>query len=226
MTNTLFLNELLNITETQKDGFKVLDIIKYNNLIEKIKLEIAAEENKTLTSKQRINFVNTFLKNRIFERKPIFKCFDDTQIKEKAIFTDTYFLVALSQNDLAGLPLKNFKDYKKENPHISEYPTVTRIIDNNFEKLPFKLTLKVNDILNDIKAAGKPKNHDYDKGIIYNYDDNKKIGFGACEMKAFLTFMNFKPTDTITLYFKNNLTPAHTQNNNNSYGLILPIRLN
>ena len=24
MTNTLFLNELLNITETQKDGFKVL----------------------------------------------------------------------------------------------------------------------------------------------------------------------------------------------------------
>lgn len=225
MTNTQFLNELLNITETQKDGFKVLDIIKYNNLIDKIKLEIAAEENKTLTSKQRINFVNTFLKGRIFEKKPIFKCFDDTQIKDKAIFTDSYFLVALSKNDLAGLPLINFKDFKKDNPHITEYPKIDKIIINDFEKLPYNITLKVNDILNDIKAAGKPKSNIYDTSIIYTYDNDKKIGFESNEMKAFLNFMNFKPNDTITLYFKNNYSPAHTQNNNNSYGLILPIRL-
>lgn len=222
MTNEKFLNELLSITEKEKDGFLKLDSIKYYDLIEKIKIDIAAEQNKETTTKQRINFITNFIK-KMSDSKPIFKTYSE-QIPGFKAFTDTYMMVLLKDPDFSGLNIQNSNDFIKENPNL-KYPDITRIIDFKYKSYQNCITLKVNDILNDIKAAGKAKNHWMDKGIIYKYGENKKIGFGACEMKAFLNFMNFKSSDEITLYFKGSCYPAFTQNKNGSIGLILPIRI-
>lgn len=223
MTNEKFLNELLSITEKEKNGSLKLDSIKYIDLIEKVKIEIAAEQNKDTTTKQRINFITNFIK-KMSNSKPIFKTYSE-QIPGFKAFTDTYMMVLLKDLDFNGLNIQNSNDFIKENPNL-KYPDITRIIDFKYKSYQNYITLKVNDILNDIKAAGKPKNkYDFDKGIIYKYGENQKIGFGACEMKAFLNFMNFKSSDEITLYFKGSHYPAFTQNKNGSIGLILPIRI-
>ena len=223
MNNELLLNELINIVTIEKNGFKCLDPIKYDALIEKVKIEIAAEENKDATTKGRINFINRYI-DKMPDSRPILKYYDDTQFTGFKAFTDSYMMVLLNEKDAAGLQWKNVAEYIEKNPD-AKYPELKRIVNFDFETLPNKIILKVNDILNDIKAAGKPKNKYFDAGIIYKYNNNDKIGFSSQLMKAFLTFMNCSSKDEITLYFKNNVTPAFMKNKNGSIGLILPIRL-
>lgn len=210
-----------------------LDLNKYYNLLDKIKIEIASEENKNTTTKQRITFINNFIKNnKTLQKRTILKYYDDTQFAGYKAFTDSFMLVLLKEADSEGLQWLPFTEYQKNNPGYN-YPTLNRIINFNFKAdYSNTLTLKVNDILNDIKAAGKPKikNGDFDTVIKYYYIDSmdgvkKETGFGALNMKSYLIFMNYKPSDTITFYFKNAITPAFSENKNGSIGLILPIRL-
>ena len=229
MNNALLLNELKMMVNKN-----TLDLNKYYNLIDKIKIEIATEANKETTTKQRITFINNFIKNNKFlQKRPILKYYDDTQFAGYKAFTDSFFMVLLKEADSNGLQWLPFTEYIKENPNYN-YPTLNRIVNFNFKNDYLNtLELKVNDILNDIKAAGKPniKNGDFDTAIKYYFIDSsdgvkKPLGFGALNMKAFITFMNYKPSDTITFYFKNQISPAFSENKNGSIGLILPIRLN
>lgn len=228
MNNTLLLNELKMMVNKN-----TLDLNKYYNLLDKIKIEIASEKNKNTTTKQRITFIDNFIKNnKTLQKKPILKYYDDTQFAGYKAFTDSFMLVLLKQVDSDGLQWLPFTEYKKEN-NYANYPALDRIVNFNFKAdYSNTLELKINDVLNDIKAAGKPKikSGEFDTVIKYYYIDSsdgvkKQIGFGALNMKAFITFMNYKPSDTITFYFKNAITPAFSENRNGSIGLILPIRL-
>lgn len=217
MTNTTILNELNLLKETN------FNLLVFEKLLDKIKLEINAEENKTTTSKQRIKTIDTQMIKKQTKKTLTYYTNKITGFKT---FTNSYFLVALKDIDFNGLTLQ----CAEENNVI--YPNLDKIIDLNYKNYRYNITLKVNDILNDIKTTGfkgfKEGVISY-HNVIYNYvDENgtkQKIGFSCGNLKLFLMALNLTPSDTITLYFKNNYSPAYVENKNKSFGLLLPIRL-
>ncbi len=223
MTNALFLNKL----ETLKDSN--FSLLVYESILNELKIDIAAETNKETTTKQRINIIDKNIKNgKVSQKKPILSYYSE-QLKGYKTFADSYIMCALKDADFNGLTLENENTQTKYT-----YPSIDKIIDFNFKSYDNAIVLKVNDILNDIKKTGCKGYADNKnistQNVIYNYIDNagnkKRIGFAAHLLKLFLVCMNCSPSDTITLYFKNNNRPAFMENKNGSIGLILPIYLN
>lgn len=210
-------NEIKNYMEAMQQ------IQKMKNELE---IDLSLENNKT-SSKQRINAINSYIMKKC-AKKPVLTCYT-TQIENYFTFTDSFFMVSLTQNDFNGLQLKNATD-----AGLGTYPDITRIINNydisNYEKY---VTLKYNDLLNMFKTHKKIDTLILNDSIyesINRWTDEKtrfQIGFNCEILKMCLLCLNFKPSDEITIYYnKDKLTSVYYIFNNNtgSKGLILPVK--
>lgn len=202
-------------------AIKTLDTFK-----SEIEIEIALESNKT-SSKQRIKTIENYI-NKNCAKKPILTCYTK-QYQNYYSFTDSFFLVSLTENDFNGLQLKNADD-----AGLGAYPDLTRIINNyDISNYDIFTTIKYNDLLNIFKT------HKKNDALILNdavfeyrnhwSDENErfKIGFNCEILKMILLCLNFKPDDNITIYQNKNkpTTPYYIFNNRTgSKGLMLPVK--
>lgn len=229
MENTTLLKELLKIKVLDSNGvYAGVNAAGFESLLNRVQVLAAADENKNITSKSRINFINkAFNKNKELDKKPILKCYSE-QLESYKTFTNGFSLYALKDIDFK--PLENIINKADE----KQYPSIEKIVDFNFTSLCYKLELKVDDLLTMIKLKGITTyqyNYKTDAALkfeYYNIVDQKidYVGLSATELLLYINVMNYKKDDTINFYFGNKYKPLHSKNNNGSYGIILPIRLN
>jgi hypothetical protein len=228
MENSTLLKELLKIKLIDSNGiFAGVNAAGFESLLNRVQVLAAADENKNITSKTRLSFINkAFNKNKELDKKPILKCYSEQLATYKTI-TNGFSLYALKDDDFK--PLENIIFHADE----EKYPHIEKIADFNFKDLCYKLELKVDDLLTMIKLKGitsyKYNYIAYDalKFEYFNIVDKKidYVGLSATELLLFINMLNFKKDDTIIFYFGNKCKPLHAKNKNGSYGLILPIRL-
>lgn len=155
MNNTILLNKLNNIFNESNDGKKQ---ILLGSLISDIKAEIMLSD--ATCSKKRNNFILSYHKKLVKQHKKLVLAFSsDDAIENKQVFTDSYFLVALNEQDKTVIPdYKNAGIYNKDiklnkdgfNFDGMHYPNIKPII-NGFSK-DIKITLDTQFILKTIKA--------------------------------------------------------------------------
>ena len=215
MKNEKMLEELKKVVLlSEKEKIKT----SLNVLIEKLQQEILVEENKNLSSKQRLNKCLNYHKKLLKSPRPILAYSCNDQIEDRQVFTNAYYLVALKTVDQLPIP-----DYKESNLKIN-FPDITRIFSaSNYNEKTF--TCNVGKLLNAFKS--------------YNNIHllNEKTSFSACLSKEnfelFILHLNYKNSDNITLYATtyesphycdSTLRPVYTKNENGSDGVILPIK--
>ena len=123
MENTTLLKELLKIRLVDSNGvYAGVNAAGFENLLNKVQVLTAADENKNITSKARINFINkAFNKNKDLERKPILKCYSE-QLEGYKTFTTSFSLYCLKDADFK--PLENIINKADE----SHYPDIKSIV--------------------------------------------------------------------------------------------------
>lgn len=232
MTNKKIFDYIENILEglqpTKNGSIKDYagSIQKLNTFKSEIEIEIALESNKT-SSKQRIKTIDNYIKNKC-AKKPILTCYTK-QYQNYYSFTDSFFLVSLTENDFNGLQLKDAND-----AGLGVYPDISRIINNyDISNYDIFITIKYNDLLNMFKTHKKIDALILNDSIFeyqnkYNNEIERfKIGFNCEILKIILLCLNFKPDDDIVIYQNKNkpTTPYYIFNNKTgSKGLILPVR--
>jgi len=199
---------------------------KLNAFKNDIEIEISLENNKT-SSKTRVKAINNYIKNKC-AKKPVLTCYTK-QYQNYYTFTDSFFLVSLTENDFNGLTLQD-----AATAGLGVYPDITRII-NNYDISNYEIftTIKYNDLLNMFKTHKKIDTlilNDKIYDDINKWDGTKtqyKIGFNCEILKTCLLCLNFKTNDDITIYYNpsKTLSPYYIFNNTTgSKGLILPIK--
>lgn len=201
-------------------------IQKLNTFKSEIEIEISLESNKT-SNKQRIKTIDNYI-NKKCAKKPVLTCYTK-QYQNYYSFTDSFFLVSLTENDFNGLQLKNADD-----AGLGVYPDLSRIINNyDISNYDIFTTIKYNDLLNMFKTHKKIDTLILNDSI-FEYqnrwtDESEKfkIGFNCEILKIILLCLNFKPDDDIIIYQNKNkpTTPYYIFNNRTgSKGLILPVK--
>lgn len=232
MTNKKIFDYIENVLEalqpTNNGSIKDYSgaVQKLNTFKSEIEIEISLESNKT-SSKQRIKTIDNYI-NKECAKKPVLTCYTK-QYQNYYSFTDSFFLVSLTENDFNGLQLKNADD-----AGLGVYPDVSRIINNyDISNYDIYATIKYNDLLNMFKTHKKIDTLILNDSI-FEYqnrwtDESEKfkIGFNCEKLKTILLCLNFKPDDDIIIYQNKNkpTTPYYIFNNRTgSKGLILPIK--
>lgn len=214
MKNTILLETLKEIN-LLKDREKMQ--LQIQKIIETLKQEIVLEENKGLSSKQRLNYCLNFARKLQKGKRPVLGYTCNDQIKDKQVFCDSFFLVSLAETD--QLPIADYKEAENK----LNYPIVERIVvPSNYGVKSFNCN--VGKLLQQLKA---------NKEIhLFNEETGFNVLLGEENVKNFLTFMNYSSKDTITLYARTlenttentSLSPVYAINKNGSYGIVLPIR--
>lgn len=193
------IEENLKVYSKQETGME-----KLKELIFDVKTEILKEDNKNLTSKQRLQYAMNWHKKMLkTPRKVLAYCCND-QIEDNQVITDGQFMVFLNNED--NLPLPHYtemKDYKASYPNTSLI--YARIKEDNEIKLDIKKIislLKVND------------------EIICEYN-GCKIGFDKNSFKNITTFLNIKDNSNIKLTLNPDAYNLNFIKNNGSKGILL-----
>ena len=214
MNNTTLLEQLKQINYLS-DKAKAQE--KIEKLIAAIQQEIIVEDNKGLTTKQRLNYCMNVAKKLQNSTRPVLGYTCNNQIKDKQVFCNSFFLVALAEAD--RLPIADYTEAKTK----MSYPNVERIvIPGNYGVKSF--TCNVGKLLNYFKA--------HKVLHLVNESTGFNVLLGEENVKDFVTFMNYNSKDTITLYARTlenttattSLNPVYAENKNGSYGIVLPIR--
>lgn len=202
---------------TNNFNSSILDAGKLNKMKNDLEIELLAENNKNTTTKERIKKIDSHFNQSYFERKPILKCFK--WVNGYKTFTDSYFITCLTENDGAGLTLKNEAD-----ANVGIYPDVSKIIENVNNNLMYgleKIAIKYDDLKNKLKLVKK------DGIIALTTNNNNIVTFGKIELSIFLITLNLKNSDEIVLFADShhlNGLWACKNNNTGSFGGILPTR--
>lgn len=212
MKNETLLNELFKINSlAEKDKIK----LSLDTLISKIQQEILVEENKNLSSKQRLNKCLNYHKKLLKSNKPILAYACNDQFDGKQAFCNSFYLTVLVDDD--KLPID---DYTTK---FSNFPNLTRLV--NKKDYAFKtFTCNVGKLMNAFKSYN----------IIQLVNDDFNAVLNRENFENFIYYMNFKNKDTITLYcnefekrnFEETLKPVFTEKKNGSFGIILPMKKN
>lgn len=205
MNNITLIKRLENININCKNN----DI---TSLIEELKKEALIEDFKGLSTKQRLNKCLNYSKKLVKKCRPILAYTCNDQIKGYQCFCDSYFMVALNEEDKTPIA-----DYKEIDEKWS-YPSLAFLNNEikNYNSITF--TCKLDKLLNYAKVNTCLK-------LI-----NSETGFDNCiayeTLEMFVTFMNLKPNDTITLIAKSKdfSRPIYVKKDNGTYGFIMPIR--
>lgn len=180
-------------------------------LIEELKKEVLVEDFKGLSTKQRINKCLKY-SEKLSKKRPVLAYTDNEQIKDHQVFTDSYFLVALNEND--KLPIKDYKeiDSKWTYPDIKLFDVSRMFYDNKTFKINVGTLLK------------HCKLHDYIELVNEKTDFITCVGTEVLEM--FITFMNLKTSDEIVFKIRDAVKPILVEKENGSFGILMPIRKN
>lgn len=201
---------------TNNFNSSILDASKLNKMKNDLEIELLAESNKSTTTKERIKKIDSWFKKDYLQRKPILQCFK--WVNGFKTFTDSYFITCLTENDGAGLTLKNEADAK-----MGVYPDVSKIIDTINNNLMYgleKIVIKYDDLKNKLKLIKK------DGVISLTTNNNNIVVFGKELINIFLIALNFKNDDNIILFADSHRLGGlwACKNNNGSFGGILPTR--
>lgn len=184
-------------------------LIEVKDMLEK---EIKLAKIPTTTTKGRVDFCLKYSKKLRNGRQPIFGYTESNQIPGFQVFTDSYFLVELVDED--QLPIEDWST----NKNFNHYPNVTKLIDLSVVKQSKNvLTFKISDLLNEFKMTE----------AIRIKNDTCKICLHKDNFTRFIRFMNLGNTDTIRLVLNNaspSTYPAYVLKDNGSVGIILPLR--
>lgn len=194
---------------------KMINENKLDELKEMLQQEIMLEGINNTSDKIRQQKIQKhFLKeckNRPVLQKYIIK--DDKQY-----FTDSYFLVALVEED----QIQSLKEYDLKND--GQYPELDYLINNQKKSNRIYFELQYNELINQIKLAKVNKKETFDVYV----EENRLLVLGIKELEVFLLSMNFKKDDIIKVYTdtKNNKLELglNVYKDNGSYGLLLPCR--
>lgn len=223
------IQEVYNYLKENTSNFKDdLSFTKVLELESKLKNAILLEELKTTTTKQRAQKCFNLQKKLEKSHRPVLAgtCMD--QLENAQIFTDGYFLVCLKDSDI----LSGLKTYQETAPGC-KYPSVAEAGFNyvktvdEIKSFSYSVTLNINKLL---------KYFLLDEILCINskvkslYGDTMYLGIARDNFKNFITFMNYKESENITLYWnvskgENVITPLYAiRENTGSTGLILPYR--
>lgn len=228
MKNEKIFNVLMEVLEGMRAANNKGDttllyspIKSIETLSNDLKIEIAAETNKDVTSFARIKKIKKYF-SKVAEKRPIFG-YATNQLKGFQTVTDSFMIASLSEQDAAGLDFKIIEN----DPSAGRYPDVTRIINNyNINNCDYIFKYGVNDLKNKMKLVKNINKYDFDAAIILENEQNQKIGLGKKLLDEFLTLLNFKNNDDIVFYGTGKHRPFIAINERTgSKGLILPIRI-
>ena len=219
-----FLERLYNTFREASNNFdfsKELNGDKLFKMKERLENEIKASTATTSTGKARIKSCLSYAKE-VREKRPILGYTDNSQLKEGnenlQVFTDSFFLVALSPDD--KLPIEDYTEV--ESLKGARYPRVDRIASKNFIDKNMYIDIKINDILNAFKINKSLR--------LYEFSGNKDFAYKINEFyfKKLITFLNVKSDETVRLYATLNdpyhNKPLYIVRDSGSFGLVLPMR--
>lgn len=213
MKNDVLLKKLENINLLETNELLA-------NLIEEIKLEMFTEENKGLTTKQRINYCMNYHKKLDKKPKKVLAYTCNDQIEGKQVFTDSFFMVVLSNDD--KLPIPDYKDIKGMKLN---YPAVVNLIrHNNYSERYKTFTCNVGKLLQYLKT---------EENLILKNNNDFNVALTYENFRNLITFMNFKNSDTITLHARalenttetTSVSPVYVKKENGTEGIMLPVRV-
>jgi hypothetical protein len=205
--------EIYNLIKEATKGFTTeVDVISLAHLKAKLEEDIKIEEASAKTgSKTRIKSCLTYAKHQC-PRQPIFQTTCNDQIEGYQVYTNTYMMVFLTDNDKLPIP-----DYKEAGYKEGSYPNVKSIVQFSKYNNENVDTYTASDLMALCKC-----NKD---NLITT---NKGYYVGSNLMLNFLKFLNFNPKDNVVLQYidgDSKLTPIYVVNSTTgSYGIILPSR--
>ena len=222
LNNQLIYNFLQENTKNFKENLDFGVLIQLKNLLED---NILLEEAKTFTSKQRFQKCMQYQKKLQKSQKPILAGVCEDQLEDIQVFTDSFFMVFLKGEEV----LRGLKTYKDTAHKEAQYPNVKTFYKTKEEikNLTYNITFNINKLNNYFKLH---KNLTITTEIRSLYGENIYMSLNKEVFDNFITFMDFKENENITLYFGG--TEAKTGGvystvyaiNNESSGLFLPLR--
>lgn len=224
MITTVNNQTIYNFLKEKTQGFKInFDFESLQELKESLERALLVEEATKTTSKQRARFCLNYSKSRSMQRRPILQYTCQDQIENTQVFTDSFFMVFLKNNDI--LPIPDYKSINKD----WVYPDLTRLYRSNQDITcsQYSIKLNINKILNYFKLKEALA---IDIKQVSSFGYNLVLGLSKDNFKRFVMFMNYKESEEITLYFNKTsnheiLQPLYAVNKNGSSGLILPCRV-
>lgn len=221
MITTVNNQTIYNFLKEKTQGFKInFDFGSLQELKLSLERALLIEEGSKTSTKQRVRFCLDYSKSRYMQKKPILQYTCQDQIENTQIFTDSYFMVFLKDDDKLPIP-----DYKSENKDW-QYPNTKLYYKskNDIELSQYNITFNINKIMNYFKLK------DFitiNTNIKSSFDYDIKVALDKDVFKRFYMFMNYKESENITLYFQkttNNFVrqPLYAAKDNNSTGLLLP----
>lgn len=181
-------------------------------LIEELKQEVLVEDFKGLSTKQRLNKCLKYSEKLSKKLRPVLAYTDNEQLNGYQVFTDSYFLVALTEEDKT--PIKDYKeiDGKWTYPNIKWADADRRFYDNKTFKINVGTLLKHCKLNKYLELV------------------NEKTDFLTCVgtdvLEMFITFMNLKASDEIVFKIRDVVKPILVEKENGSFGILMPIRKN
>lgn len=205
--------EIYNLIKEATKGFTTdVDVITLDHLKTKLEEDIRVEEASSKNGgKTRIKSCLTYAKHQCL-RQPIFQTTCNDQIDGYQVYTNTYMIVFLTENDKLPIP-----DYKEAGYKEGSYPNVKNIVQFSKYNNENVDTYTASDLMALCKC-NKDNLITTNKG--YNVYSNLMLNF--------LKFLNFNPKDNVVLQYTDSdskLTPIYVVNSTTgSYGIILPTR--
>lgn len=200
------------------DNTKILKMINDNRiseLKEMLQQEIMLEGINNTSDKLRQQKIQKHFLKECKSRPVLQKYIIKNDIQ---YFTDSYFLVALVEED----QIQSLKECDPEND--GQYPELDYLINNAKKSNRIYFELEHNELINQIKLAKANKKETFDVYV----EDNRLLVLGIKELEVFLLSMNYKKHDTLKVYTdtrNNKLEVAlNVYKDNGSYGLLLPCR--
>lgn len=200
------------------DNTKILKMINENRiseLKEMLQHEIMLEGIKNTSDKLRQQKIQKHFLKECKSRPVLQKYIIKNDIQ---YFTDSYFLVALVEED----QIQSLKEYNPEND--GQYPELDYLINNAKKSNRIYFELEYNELINQIKLAKANKKETFDVYV----EDNRLLVLGIKELEVFLLSMNYKKNDTLKVYTDTRYNKLEVGLNvykdNGSYGLLLPCR--
>lgn len=205
MNNIILIKKLEGIN-------KGVESFGLTQLIEELKQEVLVEDFKGLSNKQRLNKCLKYSEQISKKLRPVLAYTDNEQIKDHQVFCDSYFLVALTEEDKT--PIKDYKEInnKWSYPDIKWVDTDRRFYDNKTFKINVGTLLKHCKLNNHLELVNE-------KADFITYVDSKTL-------EMFITFMNLKASDEIVLKIRDVIKPILVEKENGTFGILMPIRKN
>lgn len=190
---------------------KSLTSLELSKLIDELKQDELTKEYTGLSSKQRINKCLNYSKKISKKLRPILGYTDNDQIKNKQVFCDSYFLVALSNDDKT--PIQDYKEINEKwnYPNI-KWADTNRSNYNNNKVFSCSVSL----LLNYCKV--------YDNFGLLNKNGGFETYVNSKTLEMFIAFMNLKPADQITLKQISVEKPVLIEKENGTFGILMPIK--